>query len=783
MSPVGGPWPELLVRNAIHPTAVDVTAVTTYRIRRSEASGEEEERGEGAVTVSAFGTNTIPGGIHFVSYCERTRVAFHEGHVTLPPGVGAVRSAASMGQYAAFGTDQSPAVVVPGGALRGPESIVLEPGENILAAAAAGVDGTFLFATWTAPTRIIKFRVDEDTQTLVRAGAAILPQGVDYVRAAAADPRRGVSYFATDTAPAVIAKVRHSDLALVDAIVLSDDATGGRFIRAGAMRSSGGVSYWATFTSPTRVIKIIHEDDDMDQSENEDAGSAHEAGAAAEAAEVAGEVQKPYTSTMRQAGVFEMSSERGEEYAASLAADADGMIYIGFSAGPFSSSSATSSLARGAGLPAVAAVLMDEDTGSGEYDETSAVETTESGVVGSSGGIVRPSGTARDVNGGDSRSRDVYGVPGARALLVSHAKDGVGYFVTRSTPALLVAMDHRSNGIRRRDTNVADTVSAQGIRKNVSSNIAMASDDGALMPPLGACRTFVNASHMGVPLRRRRPVTTGAMSVVTGVGLSNVSMSSGVVSSMYSSDDVPNLSSSLDQVLLSAPIMLPDLEQFTVQKNARCSLCSSPIPPVHLSSHPAAVSVSMSLLTYSEMNLSLANITVWLEFKPSGWNTARQGERVSDESFVSVQLLRGDRPEGTFISGEDLHFATFSDAATKPLPRAERWPSLLIDAIDPVEDAAEKASEETGGLKTYLSTSYAGLHLPEESIMRGLETAAMTSIAEQPESGKSSPRNMTSGGEWRLVIRAGAGAADEAPEGDLGKLIFWSINLCGNPNT
>jgi hypothetical protein len=71
-----------------------------------------------------------------------------------------------------------------------------------------------------------------------------LQRGIDYVRAAAADVRNGVSYFATDTSPAVIAKVRHSDLALLDVIVLRDDNIGGRFIRAGAMHPLGGVSYW-----------------------------------------------------------------------------------------------------------------------------------------------------------------------------------------------------------------------------------------------------------------------------------------------------------------------------------------------------------------------------------------------------------------------------------------------------------------------------------------------------------------------------------------------------------
>lgn len=123
----------------------------------------------------------------------------------------------------------------------------------------------------STPRRYV--RVDEDTLTLNRADSVILPRGVDYVRAAAADVRNGVSYFATDTAPAVIAKVRHSDLALLDVIVLRDGSgggggggeeggggggatttasSGGRFIRAGTMHPLGSVSYWATYTSPTR---------------------------------------------------------------------------------------------------------------------------------------------------------------------------------------------------------------------------------------------------------------------------------------------------------------------------------------------------------------------------------------------------------------------------------------------------------------------------------------------------------------------------------------------------
>jgi type II secretory pathway pseudopilin PulG len=97
--PLPPPPGSILVNNALHPTAVDVTATTTYSYRNNnneDTDGTGSTDGGGGVTVSAFGTNTVPGQIHFVSYCEVTHTAFHEGHVTLPAAVGAVRSAASV---------------------------------------------------------------------------------------------------------------------------------------------------------------------------------------------------------------------------------------------------------------------------------------------------------------------------------------------------------------------------------------------------------------------------------------------------------------------------------------------------------------------------------------------------------------------------------------------------------------------------------------------------------------------------------------------------------------
>ena len=63
-----------------------------------------------------------------------------------------------------------------------------------------------MFATWTAPSSVVKLVKDDATGQLVRAGSITLPLGVDYVRAAAvridAGTGRRSSLFATDTSPA-----------------------------------------------------------------------------------------------------------------------------------------------------------------------------------------------------------------------------------------------------------------------------------------------------------------------------------------------------------------------------------------------------------------------------------------------------------------------------------------------------------------------------------------------------------------------------------------------------
>lgn len=262
-------------RVAIHPDANDVTAAATASSRSR--------------VVAALGTAAVPQRVHFlVSDAPNDASAdmgvarwTHDGAFALPAGAGAVRSAAvSSGArhptetYFALGTDQSPGVVVPAGALVG-DPVVLEQGEDVLAAAVASEVSSFspnadasanataatpcfVFATWTSPSRLVRVEVDENTRTLRRAAGKTLPLGVNRVRAAVADPRRfqktdarRVAHFVSDTSPSALVTVRVDDLAIVDALVFPLAMNGSR-VRRGAIiedtstGSGASISYWVT---------------------------------------------------------------------------------------------------------------------------------------------------------------------------------------------------------------------------------------------------------------------------------------------------------------------------------------------------------------------------------------------------------------------------------------------------------------------------------------------------------------------------------------------------------
>ena len=298
------------------PRAADVTAVATYALTVDD-DADVGSPGTHAL-VTALGTNSVPATVHFASHCGAD--TFYEGGSVLPTTVGPIRSAAAWEGDVAWGTAQTPGVVAFGGTLT-PGHITLRPGENVLAAATAGPGPSFLFATWTAPSSVVKLVKDDATGQLVRADSITLPLGVDYVRAAAvridAGTGRRSSLFATDTSPAAVVEIRDSDLTLASAAVMR----GGEFVRAGCVTPDGTASYWVTHTSPSKIVKLVHTGGTTSQ------------------------VGEP----------FELDAKLGENLGASAVTDERGLLYVGFSS---ISNDDTS---------AVASVFEDVSTGNGEF--------------------------------------------------------------------------------------------------------------------------------------------------------------------------------------------------------------------------------------------------------------------------------------------------------------------------------------------------------------------------------------------------------------------------------
>ena len=124
-----------------------------------------------------------------------------------------------------------------------------------------------------------------------------MPPGVDFVRAAVADPRGGVVRIATDADPSVVVAVDdETSRQGVDVVVLPRPA---RHVRAGASSPDGRHSYWVTHDIPSVIVRLTHDTP---------------RGAAA------------------VSSVFELDPTRGEARATSVGADADGVLYVGFEA-------------------------------------------------------------------------------------------------------------------------------------------------------------------------------------------------------------------------------------------------------------------------------------------------------------------------------------------------------------------------------------------------------------------------------------------------------------------
>ena len=481
-----GLTPRVVSRVAIHPEANDVTAAATASSRSR--------------VVAALGTAAVPGRVHFLvsdapdppnAFARRSLRAVgetrwtHDGAFALPAGTGAVRSAAVASSalhpntdYFAFGTDRSPGVVVPAGALNGTPAAT-RAGEDVLAVAVASEAFSssanasapcFVFATWTSPTRLVRFDVHEETRALRRAAGTTLPLGVNRVRAAVVDPRRfsggasRVAHFASDASPSALVTVRTDDLAIVDALVFpsianeSQPATssivdGSRVFRGAiltetssfnntrATRNGNGVaSYWVTRPSGAR------------RDEKKNARGSNLFRVAHRRADGGGAViTNAYAFRATERAVAAIAVERTTR--SPFGSDAP-IAYVAFDAGP--------------------------DDGDGDAAAAASVVA-----------LVERRDERTGVCLGFARIATV-AVPGARALTPVRVADGVATYATRGSPAELVEIDFFAT--RSGALPVSGAVAAM---RGPDGDAALDATSVSFESSSVLCVAFANATHFG----------------------------------------------------------------------------------------------------------------------------------------------------------------------------------------------------------------------------------------------------------------------------------------------
>ena len=499
-----GAAPRVVSRVAIHPDANDVTAAATASSRSR--------------VVAALGTAAVPGRVHFL-VSDAPGAWTHDGAFALPAGAGAVRSAAVVSgarhpteTYFALGTDRSPGVVVPAGALAG-TPLVLEKGEDVLATAVAseawndselGTGGNdsaipptpcFVFATWTSPSRLVRVDVDEETRALRRAAATTLPLGVNRVRAAVADPRRlsfgdgadadgslptdrrgeppfaRVAHFASDTSPSALVTVRTHDLAIVDALIFpssspDSNAThtdGSRVFKGAILRETdvegGAASYWVTRPVDTTLHR--HADDTNDTNDTN------------------GDDVVPSAKKSRGSTLFRVTHRRPDGGGAAIA----GAHSFRASERNVAAVSVerTNAFARAFGSDvAVVYVAFDADADA-DASVVALVERRDR-RTGAFAGFARIATVA---------------VPGARALTLVRVFDGVATYATRDAPAELVEVDFFDRFNRRTTTSAFGDDAVVAMRgPDASASEARASLESFESSEI-LCVAFLNATHFG----------------------------------------------------------------------------------------------------------------------------------------------------------------------------------------------------------------------------------------------------------------------------------------------
>src|SRR2546428_349435 len=142
------------------------------------------------------------------------------------------------------------ALIPPTAAFTRVGALTLNTGENDVTSAVLDVARGFAyFATDTTPGIVVKVRLSNFT----RVDAVTLNAGEFGLFSAVIDSPAGFAYFGTDRSPGTVVKVRLSDFTRVDSLTLN---TGENHPHSAVIDPAGGYAYFGTSTSPGVVVKV-----------------------------------------------------------------------------------------------------------------------------------------------------------------------------------------------------------------------------------------------------------------------------------------------------------------------------------------------------------------------------------------------------------------------------------------------------------------------------------------------------------------------------------------------
>jgi Tol biopolymer transport system component len=169
------------------------------------------------------------------------------------------------GDYAYYGTDTSPGIVVKVrlSDMTRVSSVTLNEGENNLISAVVSPDGAYAYfgacEEYGSPGIVVKVRLSDMT----RVSSVTFNKGAMALYAAVVSPDGAYAYFGSSSAPGIVTKVRLSDMTSVGSVSLYEGEDGGveglNVVASAVMSPDGTFAYfgtWSTYGFPSRVVKV-----------------------------------------------------------------------------------------------------------------------------------------------------------------------------------------------------------------------------------------------------------------------------------------------------------------------------------------------------------------------------------------------------------------------------------------------------------------------------------------------------------------------------------------------